>query len=167
MAPIVQPIARSDSKVEFMTSLGLDISKRVHRQVYNTMKLEANKGRKRIIARLDEQAKRNGQSAARTTYSTPQFDESITNSGAAWIYERAQPVTKPLYHLGHDSENSSKPNWVIYWMLWHVFGYKDGRQKNSSAHSPATANFSNNARSDIVGTASASSGFSNKTDNKA
>lgn len=39
MAPIVQPIARSDSKVRFMTCLGLEISKRLHRQVYNTMKV--------------------------------------------------------------------------------------------------------------------------------
>ncbi|KXT02478.1 hypothetical protein AC579_994 [Pseudocercospora musae] len=166
MTPIVQPIARSDSKVRLMTCLGLDISKRLHRQFYNTMKLEANEGRNRIIARLDEQAKRNGQSPARTTYSTSQIDESIINSEVAWIYEHAQPVTKPLYHLGHDPENPSKPNWVIRWMLWHVFRYKDGRQKNSSAHSPATAN-SSNVRRDVVGIASTPSDSPNETDSKA
>ncbi|KAF7186735.1 hypothetical protein HII31_11967 [Pseudocercospora fuligena] len=166
MAPIVEPIARSDTKVRFMTCLGLDISKRLHREVYNAMKLEANEGRKRIIAELDEQARRNDQLAARRTYSTSQIDESIMNSEAAWIYEHAQPVTKPLYHLGHDLEHPSKPNWVIRWMLWHVFRYKDGRQKVSSTHARATASPSN-ASSDVVSRTSTASDSPNETDSMA
>lgn len=122
--------------------------------------LEANEGRKRIIARLDEQVTQNGQPAARTTYSTSQIDESIRNLEAAWIYEHAQPVTKPLYNLGHDPEHPDKPNWVIRWMLWHVFRYKDGRQKVSSTQFPAKVNPEN------AGGASAAPDSPNDTDSK-
>ncbi|CAK1365104.1 unnamed protein product [Cercospora beticola] len=52
------------------------------------------------------------------------------------IYHTAQPTTKTLYDLAVDPELPERPNWIIRWMLWHVFRYRDGRQ----AQKPVGAN---------------------------
>ena len=35
-----------------------------------------------------------------------------------------------VYDLGHDTEGVEMENWVIRWMLWHVFRYRDNRNKH-------------------------------------
>ncbi|KXT16160.1 hypothetical protein AC579_894 [Pseudocercospora musae] len=95
----------------------------------NPEQLEASEGRRRIIAIL---AAHKQQSEGVTIYSTSQIDESIMDAEVRHIYENAQAVTRPLYELGQDSAQPENPNWIIRWMLWHVFRYRDGRQKTRS-----------------------------------
>ncbi|KAI7689877.1 hypothetical protein KC353_g19395, partial [Hortaea werneckii] len=54
---------------------------------------------------------------------------------------RARPETRQVYDLGRDLERVEEENWVIRWMLWHVFRYRDNRNRNrkgpgSNANSP-------------------------------
>ncbi|KAI5362260.1 hypothetical protein Slin15195_G059110 [Septoria linicola] len=133
MPPVVPALPRSDSKARLLSHLGLDMRDIMHRRVYNLMKLEASEGRKRIIAILDARAAERGQlpSTFATSYSTSQIDEAVMDAEVSRIYETAQPATKPLYDLAIDPDQPQRPNWIIRWMLWHVFRYRDGRQHSS------------------------------------
>ncbi|KAH9839598.1 hypothetical protein Tdes44962_MAKER08053 [Teratosphaeria destructans] len=46
------------------------------------------------------------------------------------IYHLARPLTRQVYDLGRDTERVEEENWVIRWMLWHVFRYRDNRNRN-------------------------------------
>lgn len=50
------------------------------------------------------------------------------NDEILYIYHHAGPATKILYELAFDPDHPQEPNWIIRWMLWHVFRYRDGRQ---------------------------------------
>lgn len=52
------------------------------------------------------------------------------------IYRNAE-LTKPLYNLAVDPLHPDKPNWIIRWMLWHIFRYRDGRQSTKNRRSPS------------------------------
>jgi hypothetical protein len=41
-----------------------------------------------------------------------------------------------VYDLGRDTARVEEENWVIRWMLWHVFRYRDSRNKNRRPTSP-------------------------------
>lgn len=43
------------------------------------------------------------------------------------IYHRASAQTKAVYNEGHDTEVCEEENWVIRWLLWHAFRYRDQR----------------------------------------
>ncbi|CAD0014565.1 unnamed protein product [Aureobasidium pullulans] len=45
------------------------------------------------------------------------------------IYREASPETKTMYEKGHDTESFNEENWIIRWMLWHVFRFRDSRNK--------------------------------------
>lgn len=46
------------------------------------------------------------------------------------IHQNARKETKEIYNLGHDTERVEEENWIIRWMLWHVFRYRDNRNRN-------------------------------------
>ncbi|EME45346.1 hypothetical protein DOTSEDRAFT_33868 [Dothistroma septosporum NZE10] len=64
---------------------------------------------------------------------TSRVPEHIMNSEIDHIYQTAGPATKILYELAFDPEHPREPNWIIRWMLWHVFRYRDGRQARGDA----------------------------------
>lgn len=45
------------------------------------------------------------------------------------IYQRARPEARLLYDLGRDVYLGKEENWIIRWLLWHVFRYRDDRNK--------------------------------------
>ncbi|EMF13259.1 uncharacterized protein SEPMUDRAFT_148616 [Sphaerulina musiva SO2202] len=138
MPPMVPALPRSDSKARLLHHLGLDMRDMMHRRLYNLMKLEASEGRKRIIAILDARAQRgSSQEGNQTSYSTSQIEEALMDAEAQRIYATAQPATRSLYDLAIDPALPDRPNWIIRWMLWHVFRYRDGRQQSGNQRGSA------------------------------
>lgn len=85
--------------------------------------MEAAEGRKRLLE---------GQQS-----STAQIHEVAWQSEVMRIYNQAQPQTLAVYRFGHDVADPQNPdNWIIRWMLWHVFRYRDYRNKNRPDKSP-------------------------------
>lgn len=72
------------------------------------------------------------------------------------IYQTARPETRQVYDLGRDTAGVEEENWVIRWMLWHVFRYRDNRNKNRRTASPGDDPDSGGAGSPDDNTASSS-----------
>ena len=70
-------------------------------------------------------------------YSNAQISETAIHREILRIYQSARRETKVLYNLGRDTDRVEEENWVIRWMLWHVFRYRDNRNKNRRAVSPS------------------------------
>lgn len=147
------PLPRSESKTRFMARLGLDIRDARHRQVYSMMKVsdpvpmfgpahssisdvacqnEASEGRERIIESLSRPRRPSPGNVLdnSSNYSTSQIQEVVFNAEIIRIHQMAQPATRIMYDLANDPSHPNEPNWIIRWMLWHVFRYRDGRQKD-------------------------------------
>ena len=69
-------------------------------------------------------------------YSSSQISETAIHREILRIYANARRETKPVYDLGRDTAGIEEENWVIRWMLWHVFRYRDNRNKNRRTASP-------------------------------
>ncbi len=69
-------------------------------------------------------------------YSSSQISETAIHREILRIYAMARRETKPVYDLGRDTAGIEEENWVIRWMLWHVFRYRDNRNKNRRTASP-------------------------------
>lgn len=69
-------------------------------------------------------------------YSNAQISESAIHREILRIYQLARRETREIYDLGRDAERVEEENWVIRWMLWHVFRYRDNRNRNRRPHSP-------------------------------
>ena len=54
----------------------------------------------------------------------------------ARIYREASPATKIIYDLAQDNATGQSENWIIRWLLWHVFRYRD--ERNGSRHKKST-----------------------------
>lgn len=65
-------------------------------------------------------------------YTFSQLDEAAVNKEIVYIYKHARPETKIMYGLGHDRDGNHEENWIIRWLLWHVFRYRDDRNSGSN-----------------------------------
>jgi hypothetical protein len=80
--------------------------------------MEAAEGRKRLLANQGS--------------STAPIHEDAWQREILYIYNTAQPQTLAVYQFGHDTVDPDRPdNWIIRWMLWHVFRYRDYRNKQN------------------------------------
>ncbi|CZT14253.1 uncharacterized protein RCC_00228 [Ramularia collo-cygni] len=126
MAPLVSPLAQSESKLKLFQRLGLDPKDRVHKRVYALMKLEAAGARKRLLESQE--------------HSTAQIHEAAWRREVLRIYDEACVETKAVYRFGHDTENSMEPdNWIIRWLLWQ---YRDHRNKGRATSTSAASSHS-------------------------
>lgn len=66
----------------------------------------------------------------RPPYASNQISETAMFREVHTIYERAGPWTKAMYNRGWFSDGPNMDNWIIRWVLWHVFRYRDNRNKN-------------------------------------
>ncbi|KAK4624745.1 hypothetical protein CLAFUW4_05718 [Fulvia fulva] len=136
MSQALASLPRSESKARFMVRIGLDIRDPRHRQIYNLIKDEASDGRSRIMLLLgiEERSQHHDSGHRRLSgaeipaITTSGVPEQVMNNEINQIYLRAGPATKILYQLALDPDHPNDPNWIIRWMLWHVFRYRDGRQ---------------------------------------
>lgn len=69
-------------------------------------------------------------------FSNAQLNETATHREILNIYQHARPETKRYYDMGRDTQGLEEENWVIRWLLWHVFRYRDNRNKNRRQGSP-------------------------------
>lgn len=158
MPPILAPLPKSASKRQFFARLGLAMNNRDHCRLYDLMKVrvacilghvlatdtskaDAAEGRQRIIAyyRTGDLTARDLESDGEASYPSSWVDEQIFDAEVAYIFRNAQPATKILYDLAHDGLAVHSANWIIQWMLWHVFRYRDGRQKPKAGRGSATS----------------------------
>lgn len=63
-------------------------------------------------------------------YSSSQICETAFHREILNIYRSARAETKWVYDMGRDTDRVEEENWVIRWMLWHVFRYRDNRNRN-------------------------------------
>lgn len=63
-------------------------------------------------------------------YSFADFSNAAIRNTIKRIYDSARRETREIYELGRDSEQALGENWIIQWMLWHIFRYRDGRNRN-------------------------------------
>lgn len=73
---------------------------------------------------------------AQPPYSNSQVSETAVHREILNIYQRARPETTYFYDKGRDIQGLEEENWVIRWLLWHVFRYRDNRNKNRRQASP-------------------------------
>lgn len=73
---------------------------------------------------------------AQPPFSNAQLNETATHREILNIYQHARPETKYFYEMGRDTQGLEEENWVIRWLLWHVFRYRDNRNKNRRQSSP-------------------------------
>lgn len=63
-------------------------------------------------------------------YSHAHVSETAVHREILRIYHHARAETRKMYDLGRDTDRIEEENWVIRWMLWHVFRYRDNRNKS-------------------------------------
>ncbi|EME85133.1 uncharacterized protein MYCFIDRAFT_41768 [Pseudocercospora fijiensis CIRAD86] len=132
MAPPRPALAQSESKARFFERLGLDERNEFHRRE------EAVEGRRRMTESQDVLVPSlRGNSNVEPPYSNAQISETVTHREILRIYRLARPETKVVYDLGRDTDRVEEENWVIRWMLWHVFRYRDSRNRNRRHVSPS------------------------------
>ena len=70
-------------------------------------------------------------------YSNAQISETAIHREILRIYNSSRRETRAIYDLGRDTDRIEEENWVIRWMLWHVFRYRDSRNRNRRTASPS------------------------------
>ncbi|KAI7276044.1 hypothetical protein KC335_g1032, partial [Hortaea werneckii] len=141
MAPPCAALAQSESKARFFERLGLRDDDQNHRSIYTMMKEEAVEGRRRLTEDKEALLPELRNTGSEPPYSHAHVTETAIHREILRIYQRARPETRQVYDLGRDLERVEEENWVIRWMLWHVFRYRDNRNRNrkglgSNANSP-------------------------------
>lgn len=63
-------------------------------------------------------------------YSHAHVSETAIHREILRIYRMSRPETRSVYDLGRDLDRAEEENWVIRWLLWHVFRYRDNRNRN-------------------------------------
>jgi len=124
-------VSASKSKAEFLRHLGLNDHDEEHVQVYREMMNEATEARHRICedrSNLTPEARANPNLAE--PYSSNMITESAMAREVKRVYASASPRTRVIYDLGRSRDSIDEDNWVIRWCLWHVFRYRDERNRN-------------------------------------
>ncbi|KAI5370116.1 hypothetical protein Slin15195_G009940 [Septoria linicola] len=132
MAPAAVPaLAQSESKTRFFQRLSLRDDSKGDKELYAAMKREAVDGRKRLIENESP---------------TSPINETSTHAEILRIYQRASPETRAVYDLGKDTDGAEEENWIIRWLLWHCFRYRD--QRNNRNRGGSTINGHNSGEED-------------------
>ncbi|KAF2754750.1 hypothetical protein EJ05DRAFT_513680 [Pseudovirgaria hyperparasitica] len=112
--------AASATREMFLSAVGLRTSDKSDMVTYNIMLAEAAAGRDRL-----------SQGIARPTWdSIPETDKY---NQIAIIFERSDPYVRYYYQIGAYEDGPNKENWVIRWLLWHSFRYRDNRNRKGQA----------------------------------
>ncbi|KAF2137573.1 uncharacterized protein K452DRAFT_291386 [Aplosporella prunicola CBS 121167] len=95
------------------------------------MKEEAAEGRRRTSqdpANLVPQCRCDPK--VQPPYSSNQITETAMHREVLAVYHGASPYTKPYYDMGHYMDGRNEDNWIIRWLMWHVFRYRDNRNRH-------------------------------------
>ena len=153
MLPIRARLAPSESKERFFQRLSLDENNQNHQRLYRNMKVpilrhisivynwtdikvkrEAIEGRERMTAQPDCLAMQyRDDPEVEPPYNAAQLSKDAIAREISRIYKSAKAETKAVYDLGRFTDSvGNEENWVIWWMLWHTFRYRDNRNKSGS-----------------------------------
>lgn len=91
---------------------------------------EAVEGRRRLTEDKDALLVELRGTGIEPPYSHAHVTETAIHREIMRIYQFARPETRMIYDLGRDVDRVEEENWVIRWMLWHVFRYRDNRNRN-------------------------------------
>ncbi|KAM3420268.1 hypothetical protein BST61_g3555 [Cercospora zeina] len=128
MAPTAGFLAQSESKKRFFDRLGLDERNKLHRHLYCNMKAEAVEGWRRISANRNALVPQlRDDPAIEPPYSFGHVEEQALQEEVLHIFHHARKDTRIMYELGRDRDGDVEENWIIRWLLWHVFRYRDER----------------------------------------
>ncbi|KAK5113823.1 hypothetical protein LTR62_003207 [Meristemomyces frigidus] len=139
MAPARPALAQSESKARFFERLGLNEDNEFHRRIYAMMKEEAVEARRRLTDDRSALLPALVNTGVEPPYSHAQISETALHREIIRVYYTARPETRAHYALGHDLVGVEEENWVVRWMLWHVFRYRDNRNRNRKGHATANA----------------------------
>ena len=78
--------------------------------------------------------------AVEPPYTFAQISDIAINREVLRIYDNACKETRMVYDLGHDTKGVEIENWVIRWMLWHVFRYRRSARSKSAMDTVANYN---------------------------
>jgi hypothetical protein len=93
---------------------------------------EASRGRQKLSdspSNLTIQSQRDPN--IRPPYTWDNLQETARHRTIMDIYHSASFQTKQIYDLGHYNNGLNEENWIIKWLLWHVFRYRDNRNRDS------------------------------------
>ena len=96
---------------------------------------------------------------AQPPFSNSQVSETATHREILNIYQHSRPETRHFYDMGRDTQGLEEENWVIRWLLWHVFRYRDNRNKNRRQGSPDPRSPSSSENSSSEGPTRPSNGM--------
>lgn len=60
-------------------------------------------------------------------FSSSQMTETALHNEVLAIWRNAGPETRSIYDRGAYMDGQNVDNWIIRWVLWHVFRYRDSR----------------------------------------
>lgn len=96
--------------------------------------------------------------SVRPPYSNVQVSETALHREMLEIYRLARPETRAYYNLGHSTHGLNMENWIIKWLLWHVFRYRDNRNRGRvAAAAPVGSGTSPNSSSGRAAAATSAS----------
>lgn len=99
------------------------------------MQEEAAQGRQRTCQdrnNLTPQTRADPQVTA--PYSSAMITETARHREVISIYHYASLESRAIYDRGVMQDGSNWDNWIIRWCLWHVFRYRDDRNRNRSGN---------------------------------
>ncbi|KAF2675241.1 hypothetical protein BT63DRAFT_409343 [Microthyrium microscopicum] len=125
-------LSPSKSKKEFLEHMRLCEDNSQDRRVYRDMMDEAAAARERmcVFENLTPQAQ--STPGLKPPFSSNMIMETAQYKAVCEIYALSSPTTREQYAKGNFQDGSQWDNWVIRWCLWHVFRYRDERNRNRS-----------------------------------
>lgn len=147
MAPQIPILAQSENKSKFLERLGISDHSDEGKRLYAMMKVrvtqcaplsqklielqeEAIAGRARMSASPQSLIPRLiNDPNVKPPYSNTQISEAAMHRETIYIYRTARSETRAIYDRGHYIEGGAEENWIIKWLLWHVFRYRDNRNR--------------------------------------
>ncbi|QDS74955.1 hypothetical protein FKW77_004719 [Venturia effusa] len=133
----VPKLSQSKSKADFFRQLGWKENDEAYTRLYQMMMEEAAAGRARTV-QSRENLTAQSQADPRTgegPYSSSMITETARHREIISIYSTSSPETRVWYDRAITNDGTWD-NWIIRWCLWHVFRYRDDRNRGSSRHGP-------------------------------
>lgn len=127
--------------------LGLSEHNVQHRALYDRMREEASAGRDRLSLSRDNLVENiRKDPSVQPPFAWDNLSETARHKEILNIYRNASPQTRRYYDVGAWRDGPNEENWVVKWCLWHVFRYRDNRNRaraNGAVHGGVQSTYYN------------------------